>query len=722
MECERTDFVSAGLDAGLIGSVVREFAGASRNVSSYPQGHPVVVQSCERTAEMLSRLCADREAIRLGVARESLLTDDGPLENLVPISRSFVRALSHHGVALLTCRKGVTAAEIEAFSQILAEKRAELFAKGGIEQVVREAGIRNLEVCCVQYDAFQSRDSCLEENGHRRIPCHHSLWGVFVERFLQEYGDSSFAGLDRKSFVSSEALAGMVNSQPRETITQISALLVELIRNSGEGGQLSPEEKTALEKIGEFVGGLKPELRRQFFDNVLELCRQQEFSLMEVLPYLPTSAARELLTRSQENNVVLPPHILESMKHLTDALMLESAPVPLPPVNQEDRLAIVFREEIVDEFVPAEYLETLKKLVTSQNIPVPCTDDFRGLVSTLADDRIESAVSKIILESLSSSVPEQLPALKRNLHDLFHYFVEVGDFHSLENMYARLGELLFEDEELDALKEEVLETFLSPEFLEEVLYGVENWGKEKFSEIGDLIQRVGEPFVEPLLDRLAGEERLTFRRYYLGQLLKMADKAKVAVCARLGDSRWYFIRNLVSILEHTGDRELLVHLRKLAGFPHPKARQRVIEAFLSFEDPEGDRLLLLELLSRDTEARQSAIQLCGRSRSPEVAAALINILEKRGMSPLDFLEKKSAIQALAEIGDSSVFFLFDRMLKARHFLHLSLWRNLKKEIVCSLGKYEDPSALLLLQQVAKTGQREIATLAAQLTGSSGGNG
>ncbi len=235
MECERTDIVSAGLDAGLIGAVVREFAGARRNVSSYPQGHPVVVRSCERTAEMLARLCADREAISLGVARETLLAGEGSLGNLVPASRSFVRTLSHHGVAILTCRKGVTAAEIESFSQILAEKRAEIFTRGGIEQVVREAGIRNLEVCCVQYDAFQSRNGFLEEKAHRRIPCHHSLWGVLVAKFMQVSEDSSCAGLEIKSFVSPEELAGIVNSLPQGAIWQISALIVELMRESGGG-------------------------------------------------------------------------------------------------------------------------------------------------------------------------------------------------------------------------------------------------------------------------------------------------------------------------------------------------------------------------------------------------------------------------------------------------------------------------------------------------------
>jgi HEAT repeat protein len=166
----------------------------------------------------------------------------------------------------------------------------------------------------------------------------------------------------------------------------------------------------------------------------------------------------------------------------------------------------------------------------------------------------------------------------------------------------------------------------------------------------------------------------------------------------------------------------LVHLLKVAGFPHPKVRQRVIEAFLSFGDPVGDKLLLDDLLSRDTDARQSAILQAGKSRDPEVAGALIRILEKKGMSPVDATEKKAAIQALAEIEDSRVLPLFDRMLAARHFLRLSLWKMLKKEILNSLVKYRDPLAMVLIRKVASSGKSELARFAARLTDCPGERG
>jgi hypothetical protein len=447
---------------------------------------------------------------------------------------------------------------------------------------------------------------------------------------------------------------------------------------------------------------------------------------MEIMPFLPTSAAMELFTFAQESEVVLPSYIMDSMKQLADAVKMESSPGSsashLKPSGREDRLHVVFREESVDTFVPADYLETLKTLVASQSIPEPSRDDVQALIGTLADDRIESAVSRIILESLCLAGPEQLIALKRNLQELCRYFLEVGDFHSLENMYVRLCGLPFENEELAALKGEVLEAFQTYEFITEILDGAETWGKDKFEEIGSLIQGVGKPFVEPLLDRLAEEERLTLRRYYLDQLFKMSDKAKEAVCARLGDIRWYFVRNLVDILAHSGDPEVLVHLRRMAGSPHLKVRQRIIEAFLSFGDPEGDKLLLDDLTCRDTEARQSAIQQAGKSKDPKVFGALMRILGKKGMSATDALEKKATIQALADIDDSSVLPVFERMLASRHFLRLSLWKMLKKEILNSLVKYSDPLAMILLRKVATSGKNELASLAARLTDCPRGRG
>jgi len=726
MESERTEVVSLGLDVGLIREVVRELAGAHRNVSSYPKGHPVVVQACERAAGILANVCANREAITLGVARETLMVGEGSLGTLVPAARNLVRILAHHGVALITFRQGVTSVEIEGFCQILTEKRAEVSAKGGIEQVLYGAGIRHLKVCSIQYDDFQAVKNVPQGEGLEQDPCCRSLWETFIVRLMQGTDDHFLTVKGLGSPLSPQEMVGLVNSQSHESIPRIAEELEALIREIGGLGQLSSVEKLALANIGAFIGGLKPELRRLFFDRVLQHCQQQDFSVMEIMPFLPTSAVLEMFTRSQESAVVLPSHIMASMEQLADAFKKGSTLAPpasqLTMSGMEDRLHIVFREDIIDTFVPADYLETLKTVVASKSIPEPGREEFQELIGTIADDRVEVAISRIILESLSFAGQEQLVALMRNLQELSRYFLAVGDFCSLENIYVRLREIPFENEELAVLKVEVRESFHAPDFVEEVLNGVENWGKDKFEEIGELIQGVGKPFIEPLLDRLAEEERLTFRRYYLDQLIKMSDRAKEAVCARLGDSRWYFMRNLVDILGQSGDPEVLLHLRKVAGFPHPKVRQRVIEAFLSFGDPEGDKLLLDDLMSRDTESRQLAIQQAGKSRDPEVVGVLMSILGKKGMSPADAMEKKSVIQALAEIADSKVLPMFERMLAARHFLRLSLWKMLKKEILTSLVKYSDPFAMVLVGKVATSGKGELASLAARLSDCRGARG
>jgi len=726
MESERTEIVSVGLDVSLIGAVVRELAGAYRNVSSYPKGHPVVVQACERAAGMLDRVCMSREAITLGIARETLMIGECSLGTLVPAARNYVRTLAHHGVALLTFRKGVTSDEIEGFCQILVEKRSEISASGGIEHVVRGAGIRHLEVISIQYDAFQAVENVPVEVGSHQGPIRHSLWKTFVCRLMDETGDSFLTGMDLENPASPDDMAGMINSRTQDSCPPIVAVLEELFRETGGVEQLSSEEKLALANIGKFIGGLKPELRRLFFNSLLQSCQQQDFSVMEVMPFLPTSVALELYTCSLESDVVLPSYIMTSMEQMADAFMKESAQTPpasrMNPSEREDGREFYFREDIVDSFVPNDYLETLKALVTSQCIQEPSRDDFQEQLGTLADDRVESAISRIILESLSFAGSEQLVALKGNLQELCRFFLEVGDFHSLENMYIRLCGIPFDNEELAALKEEVLETFHEAEFVAEILNGAENWGKDKFEEIGTIIQCIGKPFIEPLLDRLAAEERLTIRRYYLDQLVKMSSMAIEAACARLGDSRWFFLRNLVVILEQSGDPKVLPPLRKVAEFPHPKVRQRVIEALLSFGDSEGDKLLLHDLMSRDVETRQSAIQQAGKSRDPDVVGALMLILVKKGMSQNDAMEKKAVIQVLADIGDSRVLPLFDRMLAARHFLRLSMWNTLKKEILNSLLKYRDPSAMILVRKVAESGKSELARLAARLTACPRGSG
>ncbi|MRR58244.1 MAG: HEAT repeat domain-containing protein [Deltaproteobacteria bacterium] len=708
---------TGGFDAGLLATVIHELNLARRYVSSYPKGHPVVSTSCERAADMFARLFSTRDEITIGVAKETLLLGADSLDRLTPVVKGVARILFHHGIALISFRKGLTAGEIEKFNEILLSKRGHIAAGGGIEKLVPEAGIEHLQIRRIRYDSFQVSDDLSDSEQRGRVTS--SIWESFVRRVMQnELSDSGITD----DPVAPEDLAEFLNSKSGVASHLIAeSLVISLLEGSGLGA-LSAEERESLRKIGSFVGRLNPELRRRFLDGVFNSFQGREDAALEILPHLSEQMFSAVIEYMDESKATLSPLALSVVERLTDGSGafrelrdLAGRMASLSDEAPDKEIQAVFREEDDEEFVPREYLETLKALVATREIPEPACDELARLKQTLSSDQIESSVSRIILASLGLVTPERSEALKRSLAELRRYFLEVGDFRALEDMYNRLQVIRLESgHAAGALKEEVLEAFQSAEFVAEVLNGLDVWGKEKYCEIGSLIQRVGGAFVEPLLDRLADEQNRTLRRYCLDQLLKMANLARESVLARLGDRRWYVVRNLVVILQHTGDPAVPALLAGVADFPHPKVRQIVMETYLRFHHPEGILLLLHDLTNDDVEVRLQAIQHAGKCGDPRVRAALVKILGKKGLAPELFKEKKAVIQTLARIGSKDSLPVLEKMLAARHFLRRSLHLMLKKEIVFTLGKYADPFAISLLRKTAASSNRGLSGLASEV--------
>jgi len=708
------DNSTGGIDNGLLTEIVHEFNLARRNVLSYPKGHPVVSRTCERVAGLFDRLFTGRGEITFGVAKETLLFGADSLDRFTPAVKGVAGMLFHHGIALVTFMKGLSPGEIEAFSGILGLKRTGIAAAGGIEQLMREAGIEHLRVRKICYDAFRASDE-LSECGQLEIL---TPWEGFVRRLsaatLEPPPDGDFPA-------GPSELAGLVNDRYSITPGLMTTCLEAAIQESSGQEILSGTELEYLRKLGKFVEGLSGEPRRRFLEGLFGFSDEREGRALKILAHLPAGVYPEIREYAERDQVTLTPlalEVIERMMRLSrpDPTVPDGSGGGTPDPDGEDRkMEVLFREELDNEFTPRDYLETLRELVHSGSLTGQDLQELEGLKGTLASERIESSVGAIILASIGLASPERMETLKNSLVELSRYFLETGNFRALGDMYARLRAVSADSGGgAGELKDEVLRLIGSDDFVAEVLNGLDVWGKDKYLDIGTLIQRVGAPSVEPLLDRLAGEQNRTLRRWCLDQILKMGGRAKDAVLARLGDKRWYVVRNLVIILRHTGDPGVLVHLAGLARFPHPKVRHLVLETYLSFHDPEGDRLLLRELAGDDGEARLRAIQYAGNSRDPLVHGALLKILGQKGLSSEQFEEKKAALHALAKAGCRDSLPVLEKMLSTRHFLRRSLWNLLKREMVLSLGGYRDSSARALLLKIAHSSSRRLSGVAAEV--------
>lgn len=168
-----------------------------------------------------------------------------------------------------------------------------------------------------------------------------------------------------------------------------------------------------------------------------------------------------------------------------------------------------------------------------------------------------------------------------------------------------------------------------------------------------LLAPFGESAVEVLFEELAEEQDRGRRAVLLGLLRQLAPGRSGPVVRRLGDPRWYVVRNAVNVLRHSrhprsldllaeaashaaeavrreavyglvaGGEAALPHLCALAAAPDTSVRLLAIEALGGLVATEAATALASTVSgSRDLESRRRALEALARHPSSEAASAL----------------------------------------------------------------------------------------------------
>jgi HEAT repeat protein len=183
--------------------------------------------------------------------------------------------------------------------------------------------------------------------------------------------------------------------------------------------------------------------------------------------------------------------------------------------------------------------------------------------------------------------------------------------------------------------------------------------------------------------------------------------ARDAIIARLTDSRWYVLRNLILMLRLLDDISVLEHVRPLLNNSHLRVRQEALRCCLQFNDPAAERQILYGLDSPDRETQLASILLAEKSRSVDVFKKLLAIIAKSGFSSIEYELKSAAVNSLAEIGRADALPELAKVLASMSLLNSRSLTRLKIDIVRSLSNYPPAVALPILTKLA-VGSGEVS--------------
>ncbi|BCR03752.1 PBS lyase [Desulfuromonas versatilis] len=715
MSSKLVDRAALNLDTQVLSNFIYEWNISRRHISAYPHGHPLIGKSAEKVLSLLGQLLEFRSAFTLGIAKDSLLIGNSFFDRRNPVFRDFAQALFGVGIASITVRRGLTADELYRFNRILSFSREEVRDCGGIEQALIDSGVRCIMVEQVDYDAFRAtEETSVRASDAAKAPRDPgSLWDQFVKGILDGTGDSATEP------PTAAALADAMNAQQdtpeagREK--QYQEAISSFISQVGAGGMERAARREVLERLGGLVAGLNPELRRQFLNSAFQSLAEADAVAEEFLGRLPDGVIIEALESVNERRDSVPSGVLNLLAKLArhgqqgKGGRIRGAD-RAGEGGVEEKLQVIFREEETERFVPQDYQEALGAILEAESLPPDDLEQLETLKQTLESHCVETQISSVILEVLRSGPDaEQLEVLKRSLLELAGYFLEMGDFPALLAMHHRLVGEAGEE----SLRREILTLFAEEEFVEQVLDSLSRHGKAKYEEIAGLIREIGEPFVNPLMNRLAEESSMSLRRYYMVRLEELGHLTRDAALRRLDDPRWYFVRNLIISLRQLNDPSVVEAVRKLRSHERPQVRQEVMRTLLHFNDAEANRILLQDLASSELPRQLTALQLAERSPSAEVFTKLLEMAASGGLGKREFELRLAVLRTLAEIGSPEALPVLGRIFNSRPLLHKKTHQRLRLEILRSLPRYPAESVTWLLEKLAGVKDPDIAREAAK---------
>lgn len=700
-------------DKKMVMHLVKELNNAWRQIRTYPEGHPAIAGSIQRVMKMFDNLFTRNSTITFSISDKLRSKGMVYLDRKNPLLRELSSLLSDHGILSSAFTQGLSSEELLAFIWMLGQRREKIKEQGGLEALFLEAKIHHITFQKVDCKAITIKDFVEVANKKNSAPLSEDgAWLRFTRALVtaQLTPDGNLR--------MSDGLARSLNAKLLEFPELLQKANRNLIREfESYDWDTLMKSNGSMDKLRDFLNQLEPILCAQLLSHFSVALAERPATAEEILSTFPVNAIIIAITERTVEGLATPPAIMNILITLATQNASLDPEKSSPDIKAQfkdyeiyDQFRAIFEEEDVDQYVSADYNMVLQAAIRAENIRPTGLIGSAELKDSLLLHRVERHFLLVVLELIAcDDAPEPSPETMAKFSRICNYLQSVSDFASLSQVLERTpppGD--------GPAERMVAGIFTTPEFVKKTLEGLDLCDKNRLPEACRMIVQVGAPFVEPLLDRLAVEEREDLRRFLIEQLIALGPLVLDAAIARLDDDRWYYVRNIVIILAGLGDPVVPYYLRRMADHAHHKVRHEVIRALQRDGDPDVTTLLSRELENDDPDVRIDAIKIAAKSTDPGIRDHLVGIVTGGGLSGLDLDYRIAAVRALSDMGDPSVLTVFSEVLRSRSIFRTAELAELKGEILKSLILYPPGDAAPLLRQTANSGSGPLADQAATM--------
>jgi len=344
-----------------------------------------------------------------------------------------------------------------------------------------------------------------------------------------------------------------------------------------------------------------------------------------------------------------------------------------------------------EEMLPLAASEALSEPADAE----PARDTVEAILARIKEEKDPPAYRDHLValsQALAAEPPERRAELEEKALQIFvgHLAQPPGNSEEI----ARLARLGIREIATDAMVARYIGRLRNP-------------GGRGRRDAEAVLAAVEERAVRPLLAALAEEEELTARKAILDVLIRIGRPAVPAVVDNLSDSRWFIVRNMITILGALGLPDLAPQVAAVLSHPDLRVKKEAIKALARMPHPASVQALGELCFFPDEGVALTATAALAAKKEPEAVMALYRrVVARRFLYP-NYRLAHEAIDSLRAIGTDEALQALEDILAAPCVFETKRFRDLKIHALRSISRMEGDRARDLLERFAASGRRHL---------------
>ncbi len=211
-------------------------------------------------------------------------------------------------------------------------------------------------------------------------------------------------------------------------------------------------------------------------------------------------------------------------------------------------------------------------------------------------------------------------------------------------------------------------------------------------ETETILVALEERSVHPLLQLLAEEEDLLVRKAIVEIVSRIGRIAVPGILENLDDSRWYMVRNMVTILGSLGMPDLAPHIAAALAHPDLRVKKEAIKALSKTPHPSAVHSLCELCFFPEETVALTATAALSSKKEPEAVVALFRRVAMRKILFPHYRLAHEAIDSLRSIGTDDAVTALEEILSLDVFWKTEKFRAMKSHALRSISKIKGERA------------------------------